>query len=93
MFKVLIKDNRLEVVYDDEWEDIENLFIRKNTVFNPRSRIYPKVPKYKEETYKFFIKHSKKSKHLIFNLGWVFYFATELRDQIENFDELNKLKN
>jgi hypothetical protein len=32
-------------------------------------------------------------KELEFNEGWAFYFATKLKDQIENINELEKLKN
>jgi len=51
------------------------------------------LPKYIQKVYKFYNTHNKTEKELEFNEGWAFYFATKLKDQIENINELEKLKN
>jgi hypothetical protein len=45
-----------------------------------------------ESTYKYYDKHHIEDKVLEFGIGWTFYFATELRSEVSNPEEFNKLK-
>ena len=94
-YKLRLKKHKLIVNYKSDWEidGIRNLFETTYSEFNTASLYSKSAPKYITKVYTFYNSHDKEKKELEFNEGWAFYFATKLKNKIENTGELNKLKN
>lgn len=94
-YTLRLENHKLRVQYRGDWEldGIRNNFETTYSEFNTASLYQKAAPKYIQKVYKFYNTHNKTEKELEFNEGWAFYFATKLKDQIENINELEKLKN
>lgn len=94
-YTIRLEGHKLYVKYKGSWEldGIRQNFETTYPEFNTASLYAKTAPKYIYKVYKFYNTHDKDMKELEFNEGWAFYFATKLKDQIENINELEKLKN
>jgi hypothetical protein len=84
-----ITNNKLFIKYDD-FNKYKNKLEKSINVFNPLHKRAPfKFPKYLESTYTYYDKHHIEDKVLEFSIGWTFYFATEMRSEVSNPEELD----